>query len=189
VAAYQIEGMELARRTGLDARRLALALSLAVILGFVIGGYTHLTTYYQYGAQHLRGGIWGTAIAVPEYEEAVRLRTSPAVPELPRIVASVVGAAVAAVLWLLRIRLAGFPLHPLGYAMTCCVGYNIWASFLVVWLLKSLALRYGGMRFYRKTIPFFLGFALGHFLVAGMLWGLMGVWAGEAVRGYTVRFG
>ena len=52
-----------------------------------------------------------------------------------------------------------------------------------------MALRWGGMGFYRQTIPFFLGIALGHFAVAGIFWGLMGAWTGEAVQGYPVFFG
>ncbi len=93
------------------------------------------------------------------------------------------------VLTFLHLRFTSFPLHPLGYAMTCSYGSLIWGSFFIVWLLKSLMLRYGGMKLYRQTIPFFLGFALGHFAVAGILWGLTGVWTGEAVKGYAVWFG
>ena len=69
------------------------------------------------------------------------------------------------------------------------LGSLIWFSFLVVWMLKSLALRYGGMAFYRRLVPFFLGLALGHFAVAGILWGLMGGLSGDAVQGYSVFFG
>src|SRR5206468_480264 len=80
---------------------------------------------------------------------------------------------------ILRLRFAGFPFHPLGYAMTCSYGDLIWGPFLVVWLLKSLVLRWGGMALYRKSIPLMLGLALGHFAVAGILWGLTGAWFGD----------
>jgi hypothetical protein len=73
--------------------------------------------------------------------------------------------------------------------MTCSYGSLIWFPFLLVWLLKTLVLRYGGMRLYRETVPAFLGFALGHYAVAGILWGLMGAFSGEAVQGYGVWFG
>ena len=51
---------------------------------------------------------------------------------------------MASLLVFLRQRWVGFPLHPLGYAMTCSYGDLIWFPFLLVWLLKSLVLRYGG---------------------------------------------
>lgn len=186
---YQVEGMELARQANIDARRVVFAACLAVGLGFALGWYNHLVPYYHYGAAQLRGGIWGSWISVPEYQEAARLPGTPKMPVIPRVYATGVGAIVVFALWLLRLRFAGFWLHPLGYAMTCSYGSLIWGSFFIVWLLKSLVLRYGGMALYRRTVPFFLGLALGHFAMAGILWGLMGAWSGDAVQGYPVFFG
>lgn len=185
---YQVEGMELARRAHINPRRVVFAICLAVGVGFCIGWYNHLTPFYHYGAQNLRG-IWGTWIAQPEYKAAAEYPTTARHPQLPRIWATTVGGLVVYLLWALRLQFAGFLLHPLGYAMTCSYGGLIWFSFLVVWLLKSLALRYGGMAFYRQCVPFFLGLALGHFAVAGILWGLMGGLSGDAVQGYSVFFG
>jgi len=184
---YQVEGMELSRRAGINPRRVVFAVFLAVALGFFVGWYNHLTPYYHYGAQQLRGGIWGTWLAEPEYAAAAQAEKTP--PQFTRIWATGVGIFVALALWTLRLRFTGFLLHPLGYAMACSYGDLIWASFLIVWILKSLALRYGGMRFYRQTVPFFLGLALGHFAVAGIFWGLTGAWTGDAVQGYPVFFG
>ena len=189
VTGYQVEGMELARRARIRPSRIVLAGLLAIGLGVVVGWYNHLTPYYQHGAAQLRGGIWGEWIATPEYTEAARYKTSPIHTDVPRVWASIIGAFVVFGLWTMRLRWAGFVLHPLGYVMTCSYGSLIWSSFLIVWIFKSLALRYGGMRFYKKTIPFFLGLALGHFAVAGIFWGLIGAWTGDSVRGYEVFFG
>jgi hypothetical protein len=181
--------MELARRASIRPERVALALFIAVALGWCVGWYNHLTPYYEHGAQQLRGGIWGEWISRPEYQAAATYPHTPRLPEEARVAATGVGAGVTVVLSLLRLRFAGFPLHPLGYAISCSYGSLAWGPFLMVWVLKSLALRYGGMAFYRRTIPFFLGLALGHFAVAGIFWGLLGAWTGEAVQGYPVFFG
>lgn len=186
---YQLEGMELTRRAGINPRRVLFAVCLAVAAGWAIGWYNHLTPYYEHGAQHLRGGIWGTWVAIPEYQQALGYQSTPMLPDEPRTWAAGVGAAVTVGLALLRLRFATFPLHPLGFLMTCSYGSLIWGSFFLVWLLKTLALRYGGMAFYRRTIPLFLGLALGHFAVAGIFWGLTGAWFGEATKGYPVFFG
>ena len=186
---YQLESMELARRASIRPERVAVALLIAVALGWSVGWYNHLTPYYEHGAQQLRGGIWGEWISRPEYQAAATYHDTPRLPEEERVIATGVGAGVTVVLSLLRLRFAGFPLHPLGYAITCSYGSLAWGPFLMVWVLKSLALRYGGMAFYRRTIPFFLGLALGHFAVAGIFWGLLGAWTGEAVEGYPVFFG
>jgi len=50
-------------------------------------------------------------------------------------------------------------------------------------------IRYGGRELYRKLVPGFLGFALGHFVVAGIVWGLLGATGKEAVLRYGVWFG
>ena len=189
VVGYQLESMELARRARMDGRRVVLALLLAVALGFIIGWINHLIPYYQNGALSRVDGIWGSWVARTEYQQAAQYLKTPKRPELDRLSATFVGGCIVVVLSFLHLRFTGFPLHPLGYAMACSYGSLLWGSFFLVWLLKSLALRYGGMRFYRQSIPFFLGFALGHLAVAGILWGLLGAWTGDAVRGYPVFFG
>ncbi|HLK57351.1 MAG TPA: DUF6785 family protein [Chthonomonadaceae bacterium] len=188
VTGYQVESMELTRRAQINPRRVLFAICLAIALGFLVGWFNHIVPYYQRGAQNLRG-IWGEWIAEPEYDQAVSAISTNTPPQEPKIYATVIGAFVVFALWTLRLRFAGFLLHPMGYVMTCSYGSLIWGPFLVVWLLKSLALRYGGMKFYRTTVPFFLGLALGHFAIAGILWGLTGAWTGSAVQGYPVFFG
>ncbi len=187
---YQIEGMEIARRANIRARRVVFALTLALVLGFVIGWYNHLTPYYANGALHARvDGIWGSWVARDQYAMAAQFPDTPKPPEIARIWATIAGGIIVVILSFLHLQFVGFPLHPLGFAMACAFGSVLWGSFFIVWVLKSLALRYGGMGFYRKTIPFFLGFALGHFAIAGILWGLAGAWFGDAVKGYQVWFG
>lgn len=78
-------------------------------------------------------------------------------------------------------RFFGFPFHPLGYAMACSYGELLWGPFLLTRTIKSLLLHYGGPQAYLAALPGFLGFALGHFVVAGALWGPFlrcGVWFG-----------
>lgn len=189
ISGYQTEGMEIARRERIRPQHVTIAVFLAVAVGFALGWYHHLAPYYKFGALHLRGDIWGYWAADYEAQTTVQYLHGPVPPDANRVWATGAGALVVFALSLLRTRFAGFPLHPLGYAMSACFGDVLWFPFLVVWLLKTLALRYGGMRFYKQTVPFFLGLALGHFAIAGIFWGLVGAVSGEAVRGYEVFFG
>jgi hypothetical protein len=85
------------------------------------------------------------------------------------------GIAVTAAMVNLRIRADWFPFHPLGYAMTTSWMTTVfWMPILVAWLLKSLVIRYGGMRLFVKVRPFFLGLIFGEFLAA-VFWTLMAV--------------
>ena len=69
---------------------------------------------------------------------------------------------------LVRNYWAWWPLHPIGFAASMgWVMDNIWCSIFVAWLVKVAILRFGGAALYRKTIPFFLGIALGQIVVGG----------------------
>ena len=75
----------------------------------------------------------------------------------------------------LRIRFVGFPFHPLGFCIGSGAGIIwLWCPFMIAWALKLIVLRYGGLKFYRKTVPFFLGLILGDY-VLGATWALIGV--------------
>ncbi len=79
----------------------------------------------------------------------------------------VVGALVCAFLAYMRYTFFWWPLHPLGYVL--CASYSMivfWFPCLVAWVLKSLVMRYGGMRAYVRMRPFFLGMVLGEFFMA-----------------------
>ena len=78
-----------------------------------------------------------------------------------------------------RSRLAGFPLHPIGLVM--CVPFamhSMWLSIFLGWMIKSIITRFGGADGYRKAIPFFLGLALGDFVMI-VFWICIDGWQGR----------
>jgi hypothetical protein len=86
-----------------------------------------------------------------------------------------------------RLRVVGFPLHPVGFAVSGSWNMSLlWLPLAVAWLVKLLVLRYGGLRLYRQALPFFLGLMLGDFvstsvdnlLAIAMDWPVYGVYAG-----------
>ncbi len=202
LAAYSIEGLQMGRvlrsqsltgdgasKGGILSRKALLRLSVVALpVGLVLAWYIHLAAYYRYGAAPLQ--IWGgTWLAIPEYTELVGFLQTPRPPHIPSITAASVGGIVTLTLVLLRRSIVGFPFHPVGYLMSTSYGELVWGPFFAVWVLKLLILRYGGMKLYRRMIPAFLGFALGHFFVAGVIWGLVGMYYPEALQGYQVWFG
>ena len=60
---------------------------------------------------------------------------------------------------------------------------NFWFPVFVGWLIKSLVLRLGGPKIYRKLIPGFMGLVLAEFVSAG-LWVIVDGLTG--VRGHEV---
>jgi hypothetical protein len=58
-----------------------------------------------------------------------------------------------------------------------------------VWTIKTLLLRYGGGRAYQRALPLFLGFALGHYVVTGMIWGVLSAYLGPPFSKWPVWYG
>ena len=83
------------------------------------------------------------------------------------------GFAVTLLLAACRLRFNGFPLHPLGYALSSSWAIGIcWMPLMIAWLLKAITMRFGGLPAYRKAVPFFLGLVLGD-CVFGSVWALL----------------
>jgi hypothetical protein len=82
------------------------------------------------------------------------------------------GGVFMAFLMFMRQRFLWWPLHPLG------LPFNIpdwgWTSIFYAWVIKSVALKYGGVRLYQRLKPTFLGLILGQFTSAGF-WFLMDI--------------
>jgi len=189
---YQAEGFRVARDTNMKAKPMAWNLVLALIVGLAVAVWLHLRSYYAYGAGGLRSlEGWGAGISKAEYTELTGWAKAPALPDMPRIVATLAGFVVAGGLMGVRSVFLKFPLHPLAFCMTTSYGELIWGTFFLVWLIKTLVFKLGGMKTYRQLIPGFIGLALGHYFTAGIVYSLIGS-SGSApdwVQRYGVWFG
>jgi len=190
--AFQMEALKIGRDSGMAQRSIVWGMILAVVLGLAFGFWLHLDAAYEYGANVLEGGTseggYRVELTRRQYETVAGYMTAPAQPERGPIIAAVAGAVQAGALVILRRVFLRFPLHPLGFALGLLFGRQNWSMLILVWLCKVLILRFGGLRAYHRLLPFFLGIAFGHFIVAGMLWGSLSAFGGEAFRGYVVWF-
>jgi hypothetical protein len=59
----------------------------------------------------------------------------------------------------------------------------------MAWVLKGVLLKLGGVKIYREAVPLFMGLAIGHFFMAGVVWSLVALLYGSAPGGYIVYFG
>ena len=189
VSGYGIEGLSLGEQAGMRKGSIFWLLLCAIGVGALSSFYFHLVPYYAHGAIGLRGGLWGSGEAQAQYAALWTATRMPVPPDQPRIIATLSGGALLTVLTLVRARFFGSPFHPLGYAMACSYGELLWGPFLVTWIIKSVLLRYGGHQAYLAVLPGFLGFALGHFVVAGAIWGSLGAALGGPFLRYGVWFG
>ncbi len=190
--AYQIEATKIADQARIKQRTMAIWLVVALVVGLWGAYVIHLQAYYKHGANILEGGTtqggYRTRLATNEFEELSGFMRAHKPPDRARTAAAATGVVATAALVVLRSVFLRFPLHPLGLAMVTAYGHPLWGPFFLVWVVKSLVLRLGGMGLYRRLIPFFLGIVVGHFFTAGLVWGWLSI-INEMYRRYCVHFG
>jgi len=168
----QLEAFQLARAHNMNLGGLVAPMVGALALTTVGGMWAFLHISYKYGA--LEGcQYFPTWVAIGSSNWLDSALSTGFQNTLPRWEGLLGGAGFVTLLYWLRARFSGFPFHPLGY----CFGPNlhwIWSAFLIAWIVKLPILRYGGLRLYRKSLPFFLGLILGDY-VMGSLWSFVGI--------------
>ena len=142
------------------------AITLALVISFVVSVVVSLSLAYKYGGITLNRWFFEGGPIAPFRLMAEKLQ-NPAPPSVPGYVFVGVGAAVTAGIAVLRIAFPWFTLHPIGFAVgSVWLMNHLWFSIFLAWLLKSLILRYGGPSVYRKVVPLFLGLVLGQYTAA-----------------------
>ena len=164
----QFDAYKMADSLGVEKRRLTVALLLAIVFGIVVSFAIALMIWYAYGAGAKTDG-WRTWMGRQPFEQLNDALKSPVKPDISGSLAIGAGFLITLVLMLLRTRLTGWILHPVGYAMANTPTMNqVWLPFFLAWLIKVVVLHYGGMRLYRQSLPFFYGLIVGDFLAGGL---------------------
>jgi len=170
----QLEAFKLAQENRMNLRSLVMPMVLAFTVATVAGMWSCLHVLYRDGglAKCVGFASW---TGQESYDWLDNTLKGGFKPETSRWAAVGGGATFIVLLSWLRSRYVWFPFHPLGY----CIGPGLvwlWCPFLIAWLVKLVILRYGGLRLYRKSVPFFLGLVLGDYTI-GAIWSLVGaIW-------------
>lgn len=173
---HALEGLKMADRTGTRHREVFAGVMLAAALGSLasIWAFAHLGYQLGTAAKFWSGHGYGWDI----YNRLNQWVTAPEPGEQPAVLGMGFGALGALFLIAMRARFFGWPLHPIGYAISGSWSMNlVWLPLLIAWLAKLVTLRYGGLSLYRQFLPFFLGLILGD-VTMGTLWSLIGILIG-----------
>jgi hypothetical protein len=184
---HQLEGFKIAERVGIDARKLAAAMMIAVAVGIVSSLWAWLYSAYQKGvASGFTGYVGIPWESFPRLERWLRYPGNTSYPELGFIG---IGLFFSLIMMFLRVRFLWWPLHPVGYALSTSgwIINFIWFSFLVSWIIKLVILKYGKLKAYRSAVPFFIGLILGEYAI-GCFWNLLGMIFGLRPYGFFAYF-
>jgi uncharacterized oligopeptide transporter (OPT) family protein len=82
----------------------------------------------------------------------------------------------------LRARFVWCPLHPAGYVIGIAPGItdSLWLPLMLAMIVKWFILKHGGIKAYRRAIPFFVGLVLGEALM-GCFWPIVSLILRSAV--------
>jgi hypothetical protein len=176
------ESYEVVPGNGLEAFKIADTARLRerpllgyIVIGFLIslaaGLYVLLTGMYHYGFYNINAANsgWLQSQMRGVGGRMHEMLTNPSRFDLNGLVYLTAGAAVAIVLGVLRLRFWWWPLHPFGYLAANCWGMHwYWQAFFIGWIFKSLAIRYGGLQLYRRTVPMAIGVIMGSVVGSGL---------------------
>ena len=181
-----MESFKVADSGGMNGRQLTKAIVGVVVLALLLSSYMTMTMMYRYGFTGMRVSLAYTNFQWQTLNAGGRIAsylTDPgaAASKPGGIMAVGAGAAVVLFLGMMRLRFWWWPFHPLGYIAANTWGAQWWyMPFFVGWLLKTLVIRYGGLRLYRATVPLAIGSIVGDVANTG-IWTVVAVVTGGRV--------
>jgi len=172
---HEMESLKLSERTGTQAREMFRAVVIAAIFAMPIGFWMLLQTYYRNGGATANMEQWALGFGNECWNSLDRWLNMPT-PSNPTAMGFVgMGFIGALLLGWMRVRFLWFPFHPLAYAIANSWGVNqLWMPLMIGSSAKFITLKFGGLRTYRRALPFFFGLILGE-IVIGSLWTLIGI--------------
>jgi hypothetical protein len=158
---WTLEAFKLADSGGIDRKKMAwLMVAITPVAAMSV---FWATLHVVYGAGvHSNADPGGEdhALDVPQLLESAL--QNPAGPDYSALLAVGVGVVITVALMAVKMRLVGWPLHPVALPIACAwVTDEYLPSIFTAWLIKAVMMRYGGLRLHRQGLTFFLGVIIG----------------------------
>lgn len=169
---HEMESYAFAEKVGRPPRSMTWIIIAALVAGIAVGLLTTMQMYYRYGPP-FPGWPSPMGAGAEGWAMMTQWATNPQPPQTTVIGAITVSAGIVVALAFARNAWFGFPLHPIGYAFASSYGMEyIWAVVLLTWAIKTMVVRYGGLKLYRRSLPFFFGMILADCVIQ-LAWGII----------------
>jgi hypothetical protein len=167
-----LESLKICHVLRLEQRRMLIALLLTTVFSLICGFVIYPALMYRHGAVLAAELNWTGWVT---YGTLQSWLTTPKAPDTMGMGFFGGGGLFALFLAIMRARFVWFPFHPMGYALgiggTCD---RWWFALLVGTVLKGVVIRYGGVRGFTQSAPFFMGLVLGQYVVS-CIWSIIAV--------------
>ena len=160
---------------------------MALVTGIAAStGYT-LYLGYTYGAFNFNEWVFAQGSQRPFYI-AMNAMMAPFSTDWRRLLFFGLGAGLMALLTFLRYRFPWWPVHPIGLALSpTFVMHRIGWTLFIVWGVKAMIMKIGGVMLYRRFRPFVVGLLVGWALGVTLLFGVDAIWfsgGGHRIHSY-----
>jgi hypothetical protein len=171
-----LDGLKMADLTHLDRRHLLWSIAAALGVALVLGSTIQLILPYTKGAVTLYSYSYRwNSFAGFNYFQPILDSGDKYDPKL--LIYFLSGLGFTVFLAYMRTQHAWWPFSPLGFALSGSWSMIVfWWPIFIAWLVKSIILRYGGMKVYLNLRPFFLGLILGEFMLAVIWAAIASIW-------------
>ena len=162
---HQLEGLKLAHQARFNPSQLIWVMAIAIFVGALSAAWGHLHLSYQVGLEQARS--WYARAA---FNRLAGWLYNPTETSISGLLYTSGGFVFAVSLLFLRWRFIQWPLHPVGYVVSSWWTFTgLWFPLLISWVVKRILLSTGGVRLYRRSIPFFIGLVIGDVIVASII--------------------
>jgi len=171
-----LDGQKLSEEVGLPRRSLLWVFLIGLAVTIPVAVIIELWLPYQRGALGMYSFVyWGNDIQF--FRENGAFLQGERRSLYGALASFVAGGAITAWLATMRVQYVGWPLHPLGYALsTSWTAMVFWFPMFIAWLVKWAIVHYGGMKLYARIRPLFLGLIFGEFTSAVMWTMMAAIW-------------
>ncbi len=172
---HQLEAFKISEQAKLSHRHMFFAILLATGLGVVVSFWIQLHLYYDRGAASGYFGPWALGHGRRWYGWLRDWIYYPTNTDWFGVTFMGAGFSIMMVLAFLRSRVFWLP-HPLGFLIAGGgeLPGDLLLPLIICLVAKWIILKNGGIRSYRRAVPFFLGLVLGDFLL-GSIWSILSI--------------